>query len=219
MNPRDFDIGKLVPIQNNTMYLVLFMLVVSLLLVAIARINKPNYIQGLLSTSTNMNKKILGTLSASSYFLVLNYLITFSIYIYLLITYNIINTASASFSKLTLILLFILLFHAVKIGVLFLISNWFNRFVYFDIANIIKYYQIIGLILLPITALSVFPNEGLHDFILIIGGIAMLVTGMVLRFKSFKEARQFNISYFYIILYLCTLEILPILIILKFVVD
>ncbi len=219
MNPRDFDIGKLVPIQSNSMYLVLFLLLLGIVLVAFARIIKPNHIQGLFSTSTNMNKKILSTLSASSYLLVFNYIITLSVYIYLFIGPTLLNDNAFKLPKLPFLIILIILFHTLKIGILFLLSNWFNRKLYFDIANNLKYYQIIGLVMLPITALGFYPNQELHNFILLIGIVTLAIFGFTLRLKSFNEARQYNISYFYIILYLCTLEILPILIILKFAVD
>ncbi len=105
---------------------------------------------------------------------------------------------------------------------IFIIAFVFKRRDYFHIQNHFSFYQIIGVIFVPLFILSYF----LGDFVVFNKSITMLETYtffgllaliiLVIReLKSLFTALTKSISLFYIILYLCTLEILPIILLIK----
>lgn len=73
-----------------------------------------------------------------------------------------------------------------------------------------------GLVLLPITILITYLELNI-DHILIIAGITLLLLATLLKYmKGLKIILRHNVKSYHIILYLCTLEILPILIGIRF---
>ncbi len=74
-----------------------------------------------------------------------------------------------------------------------------------------------GFFILPITATAAFINSPLDEIVLFLG-LATLVFMLILNYiKGFAILFQYRVSVFYGILYLCTLEILPVLIVLKLI--
>jgi len=212
MNPEDFEIGKLIPLlENNYGYIWVF-LIIGLIFIALARTNQYGIIRKLFTQTTRIESKLFNTNSLSVYLLFFNYILILSAFIFLL------NNSFSSKTSIPLLLLFIsiLIFYILKTSILIGIATLFNRKTYFDITNNLKYYQITGLILLPIVGFSYFQTIVIKDTILLIGVLAITITILLHKYKSLVQARQFNISYLYIILYLCTLEILPALYIIKY---
>ncbi len=82
--------------------------------------------------------------------------------------------------------------------------------------NIVLFNKTIGLILFPVTLLLAYarqvPAEWLIWTGLVLWGLALLYRLVRLSFIGFSVR---GVSIFYIILYLCTLEILPVLVIIK----
>jgi hypothetical protein len=78
--------------------------------------------------------------------------------------------------------------------------------------NHLLFFQIGGIILTPILIFTEYIPTGYHEHTLI--GILILV-GLIIvirEFQSLTRAIQYKISLFYIILYLCTLELLPLVV-------
>jgi TM2 domain-containing membrane protein YozV len=90
----------------------------------------------------------------------------------------------------------------------------------FDINSEIKEYlfyaksgnRIMGLILFPITVSLFFFNGVSAEYLLITGGIIFVIVRIINILRSMKVIAQKVFSIYYMILYLCTLEILPLLI-------
>ncbi len=86
-----------------------------------------------------------------------------------------------------------------------------------SIFNIRLYYKVLGLILLPVVTIHAIHAETNFITIWIMAGfITIMYTATV--FRSFYLGHRKDISIFYLILYLCTLEILPLLLIYKLVI-
>lgn len=80
--------------------------------------------------------------------------------------------------------------------------------------NIKLYYKALGLILLPVATIhAVMPESNLVTVWLMAGLIAIMYIAAVIR--SIYLGNRKDVSIFYLILYLCTLEILPLLLIFK----
>ncbi len=72
-----------------------------------------------------------------------------------------------------------------------------------------------AIFLLPITLSIPFISLDFKPFLFYIGGGIMLILFIYRLFRGFKILFQKHVSIFYMILYLCALEILPMLVILK----
>ena len=82
------------------------------------------------------------------------------------------------------------------------------------IFNMMLYLNVLGLILLPVATIhSMIPGFGLFSIFIVPGLIAIFYLMSIIRsiYFAFRE----GISIFYLILYLCALEILPILLVVK----
>lgn len=122
---------------------------------------------------------------------------------------------SIFFVILVLVLLFFLLttLPTLFIGILF--KN--SKLAYAYIKNGLIYYIVIGFFLLPvITCIPFFNNKMINVFIIL--GLLIIFFGLVFRYlRGISILREQNISSFHIFLYLCTLEILPLIYVAKVV--
>ncbi|UKN03635.1 DUF4271 domain-containing protein [Paracrocinitomix mangrovi] len=88
------------------------------------------------------------------------------------------------------------------------------------IMNHFIFYQLGGIILTPILILSHFFNENIHETIVL---ACLIFAGFLILFReaqSILRALKARISILYIILYLCTLELVPLILIINvFVTD
>jgi len=219
MNPRDFDIGVLKPILTYSEPLSWVAITLCLILISLARLSNFNYISGLFKLSTNYNQKLSSIRTRPSYLLLCNYVLISSVYLNMILGFDP-DTNFNTFlpSILTIFLIFIIL-QILKVGSMLLLANWFGRKVYFDVSNLLRYYQIIGVIMVPLIVLSFFQNDQIRYWFIIMALIPGLLIYLYFMYKSLKTAIQFNISFFYIILYLCTLEILPPVLLVRYLVD
>jgi hypothetical protein len=72
--------------------------------------------------------------------------------------------------------------------------------------------RIMGLILFPIVVSLFFIRGVFEEYLLITGGIIFVIVNIINFLRSMKVIAQKVFSIYYMILYLCTLEILPLLI-------
>ena len=94
-------------------------------------------------------------------------------------------------------------------GFLFRRENETNEFTfYLKSGN-----RIMGVFLLPIVVLLFFTSGKLHLFLLIFGLVIVLLFSVIGLFRGVRIIARKDFSISYLILYLCTLEILPLLIV------
>jgi len=81
--------------------------------------------------------------------------------------------------------------------------------------NFILLIKVVGLSLIPVSLLLAYYSEGSRMWLLN-AGIVVMTLGLVWRWvRGFSNALLSGVSLVYIILYLCTLEILPVAVLLK----
>ncbi|MFA9389395.1 MAG: DUF4271 domain-containing protein [Prolixibacteraceae bacterium] len=94
-------------------------------------------------------------------------------------------------------------------GFLFNVQSEVSEYIYYSRSG----NRVMGLFLLPIATLFLFFNQIGHEILLIFGILTVLLFSVISLFKGIKinASKDFPISY--LILYLCCLEILPLLIV------
>lgn len=112
---------------------------------------------------------------------------------------------------------FFTLIYMVKLLFIELVKTWFDGD--FGLSeyryNIFLIGKVSGLILLPFIALAAYNATSYRKEVLIIAGMILLLLLFYRWFRGVRNAFQMRISPFYIILYFCTLEILPLVLLLK----
>lgn len=73
--------------------------------------------------------------------------------------------------------------------------------------------RVLGLFLLPLSIIMFFTDDILTILLLILGGVFILFLSAINIYRGFQIIARKDFSISYLILYLCTLEILPILIV------
>ncbi len=208
---------SLTPILHSidwTDWLVLSLCVVTLL---ISRLLNFEYL-------TTFYKKVPGFYSinkASVVSLLLNFILLSSFFIKQILTFY-----KTSFSFLTnnslllylIIFIIILSVIIIKIALLYFLRVLFNAKVSFTIYFHLKYFQIIGLLLLPLFLYSYFIDSEIKIYFFTGAFIIYILLILMREVEIFLVALKQKISLLYIILYLCTLEILPLILFIKILV-
>ncbi|MBD3637968.1 MAG: DUF4271 domain-containing protein [Crocinitomicaceae bacterium] len=204
------SVGVGVPIESNHEIYFWVLMGLNLIFIAIAKTLNQDYISVLFNTAI-INRQLLQKTqdelklgSASSVLLTLTYFSNLSI----ILAY----TASGTYGKTALIIA------GVLIGSVLIkwLAMWFVAFVSEFRGGISEhgmnhliYYQVGGILLTPILFLSHFFSENIYSKIilgcLIISGLLILLR----EIQSLGRAIKSRISPLYIILYLCTLELMP----------
>lgn len=97
------------------------------------------------------------------------------------------------------------------LGSIFMLQTFSKEYVY----NMFLYNRNIGLFIFPLLAVTPFAPRMLTPFLLY-GAVTIFCIAYLLRiFRIFQIINTQNVSIFYFILYLCTLEILPLLLFVK----
>ncbi len=154
--------------------------------------------------------------SRISLLLLLNYLMMFPLFIWQ--TAGFFGASRDGLAGFALISGIILVTYFVKIIVTRILGNIFEvkeastEYVY----NILLFNKTIGLLLFPICLLLAFARQIPSDFLIWTG---IVIIGLVLIYRLLRiiliGMANSSVSFFYIILYLCTLEIIPFVVILK----
>lgn len=190
-----------------------------LISIIVSRVSDYSYIQNLFKRNNNFNTNAITLKKLSSLSLLFNYYLIISLFIwqYIIITNN--NLFSQS------VLFFILITGVISLSVfkfiiIFIIDTLFLQRNHFHIKLHLSYYQILGIVLVPLYILSykldMFLTNDINkaDVYVIFAVIVVLIT-VIREIKSLFTALKNRISLFYIILYLCTLEILPLILAIK----
>ena len=97
------------------------------------------------------------------------------------------------------------------LGVIFMVQSFAETYIY----NMYLYNRNIGLFIFPLVALIPYTNGDITPYI-VYSIIVIIVLSYILKlWRIFEIIRTQNVSIFYFILYLCTLEILPLLLFIK----
>ncbi|MFK8046607.1 MAG: DUF4271 domain-containing protein [Crocinitomicaceae bacterium] len=216
MNPTDFDIGVLTELTSSPHPIFWVLVLLGTGSIILARIIKSSYINGLFQYTKNYNQQLFSLNSLSTPFLIFNYLIALSLSIYLFI-----DSKEQNLAEETVIYVFItiLTYYILKIGIQYFLANWFQRKELFAVKNAFRSYQIVGLIILPICTLSIYQTSGTKLYISYFIFSIVILSLLFVWYFSLKDSIQYKISLFYIFLYLCTLEILPLLLIAEYVLN
>jgi len=138
---------------------------------------------------------------------------------YYLQYYNLNQITSSNFLSVVIYSVFIILLYNVKsvvcriIGNVFLVKEEFAEYVH----NIHLYNKNIGLFLFPVVIL--FPyitNNEIKPLILYAGLTIVVGMFLLLVYRGIQIIMRNGVSIFYLILYLCAVEILPILLLVKY---
>jgi hypothetical protein len=81
--------------------------------------------------------------------------------------------------------------------------------------HISMFNKVIGIFLLPIVVILPFINYKFQLLLIYLACLVFLLLTILLLIRSFQIVANKQISFFFLILYLCTIEILPVLIIIK----
>lgn len=149
----------------------------------------------------------------------INFLLIFGLFIYLVLNHFNINPFSLkpilACGVYTTILSIILLIRHMLItitGIIFNRQTLFGEYLY----HILIIYKNLGIFFIPIVFGIAYIQENLRIY-LIIFALAIIVFAYIFRFfKGFQIIIKKDVIIFYLILYLCTLEILPVLFYYKF---
>jgi hypothetical protein len=149
------------------------------------------------------------------------YLIVFSVFLYELIAYKDLAISGTSGIRFFLILFNVMILYALfrivmmkVMGFLFLSRSLFNEYLH----NTFVVNKGLGIVLFPIVVMAHYLPGILMPVLLIAGLVAFLVAFFWKLLRAYQIIIRRDILIFYLILYLCTLEILPFLLGYKFVI-
>jgi len=147
--------------------------------------------------------------------------INIGLFIYYIIQYNELRQIIAE-SKFLSVLIYstaIILIYNVKtfackvLGNIFMVKEQFSEYVH----NIYLYNKNIGLFLFPIIILFPYITNGQIKPIVLYSGLTIVVgMSLLLIYRGFQIIMRNGVSIFYLILYLCAIEILPVLLLIKY---
>ena len=149
----------------------------------------------------------------------INFIITSGLFFYLVAIFFSINPWSLNpiqiYLATTAIIALMLVLRYIISHLTGIIFNYHKLFKDY-LSQILIIYKIAGIVLIPIIMAVAYLPDNLRIY-LIITGLVMLSAGVLFRFvKGIQLIFNKDLSIFYLILYLCTLEILPVLVIYKF---
>jgi hypothetical protein len=144
----------------------------------------------------------------------INFLLILGLFIYLVFAHFNINPLSLKPFPAYLIYTGMLTILLLIRYILTSLTGWiFNQEVYFReyLYHILIIYKNIGIVFIPIVFCIAYIQENLRIYFIIFA-LALLALGYLFRFvKGFQLIIKKDVLIFYLILYLCTLEIMPVL--------
>ena len=148
------------------------------------------------------------------------YLLSFSLFVFLLLHYfyNLKNLDFFNLKFYIKILLVITALFVIKFSVTRFVGFIFknnNASSYYNLNNFIFNFSL-GVFLLPINIFILYSNKNYSSFFVIFGAFFLLIISIIKFYRAVVIGVSFSkFSNYYLFLYLCTLEILPLLILLK----
>lgn len=196
---------------------IIYAVILSVGLVGLVRVLNHELIPGVFAclfvrpTSSTSFRETMSLLGKTFWFLLLNYALISTIFIFLIL-----RVADAVQPSYILFLPLALFFHPI---IALLITSLFTgelRRLRENIQIISMTFQMIGLLLIPLTVILILNPTYFLPILYVSIAIYIAFTGVRL-FRGMSYAIQNKIPWYYIILYLCSLEILPVGIFLKLV--
>jgi len=207
ITPSNFELLK---VNSELNWLNITVILFCILLIIISKSISSKSIASIISLNKNNPLQPKGTIT---YLLSLNYFIVVTLYIW---NYYALTSIDFNYNSFFIILISVIGISLLKLTVIYLIDILFKRNNHFHITLHIQFYKLQGIILLLLYILTYFfDNQTLtttYLFILIFTIILIIIR----EIKSLFTALNNRISLLYLILYLCTLELLPIALIIKF---
>jgi len=142
------------------------------------------------------------------------YFVVFAVFLFELVGhYALLESEIRNIYLFGMILSVLVLFSVTRIGLLRLTGFVFNKHSLFAeyIHHTFIFNKGLGIALFPVIATVLFIPPGLITYILISGMFIYLLTFILKALRAYKIIIRKDILLFYLILYLCTLEILPLL--------
>lgn len=190
------------------------MVAICVLAIIASRISNYNYIPNLFKQKTNYNSNQTTLKKFSSIILTANYVVILTLFIWQYLTITGVNFFSP-------IVLFVIIFGGLIVGIfskfaiIYMVDVVFNRKVHFHINLHLSYFQLSGVLLVPFYILSFFAPVEIKSNVYLVVLVLFSLTLIIRELKSLFTALNNRISLLYIILYLCTLEILPLILAIK----
>jgi hypothetical protein len=154
-----------------------------------------------------------------SFVLNLNFVLAISVFIYLSFgNFNIIPFKHNDFISLLIYIGAITGILLIRYIVLHLVGYIFNKQREFQeyLHEILMIYKNLGIFLIPLIFGIAYIHEDVRIYLFYLGGLMIFVALIIRIVKGFKILINKDVLIFYLILYLCTLEILPLLIFYRF---
>ena len=221
MNQNLIDIVAIHRVTNHLQVL-FWPLVIAMILIGLVQLRSPKTIFSVFRIAGNNAHMHLylregfSINSISSYLLQFNYFIVLGIFSYILVDYF--SDYNEIHWDLVLVCLSApLAYFLVKfifISFLSFLSDTQNGFFEY-LTNYKVFFQIQGIMLLPITVSLVFVDSQAQYYLALIAFSLTVLISIYRTILSFLYALRYGFSVLYIFLYLCTLEILPLVVILK----
>lgn len=147
------------------------------------------------------------------------FVLSLALFSYLLLSYYDVYRFGFSDIQVYLVLVVaITLMYVIKtisskiLGYLFVYRELFAEYVH----HVFIYKKSIGVYLIPISLLLAYAPDGFNHIYMISGIVIVVLLYLLRTLRTIKIFISSSVSFFYMILYLCSLEILPILILVKF---
>ena len=202
-------------------------IIVGLLIIARIKYYSKNYISDIFISAFNykfsnsLYREFSNISKSSNFLLSILFYINSSLFVVISLRDFDIKTIDSPLILWSTILVSIMsanIFHIIiniLIGNIFKISALFKEYNF----NINIYNRLIGLLLLPIIAIIQYSDIEISQISLKITIIIFFIIHIQRTLRIFRLFSQKHISYFYLFLYLCTLEIIPILIVIRLIIN
>jgi hypothetical protein len=206
---------KLIERNQDLMWYALFGLTVSFFLLAFSRFGSSNFVQIFLKVFKNnssINKIIQDEYdlrSAGSFILLLNFVVTSTTLLYLGYVYLYLNDTYEVFYFLPILPAYFILWPLIWYSLIGFFTKESAMFLE-NKRNLIVLSQLMGVLFSLLLLLWTFNIKWGHYFILVFISIVGFFW-LYKIFRGFLFSFSHKISWYYIILYFCTLEILPII--------
>lgn len=201
------------------------MLILSLMMLAWTRIFFGRYftqsLQALadfnLSTRLYRDKNVL--LQRVSSFLLLNFVLTGALFIYKSLEYfevNFFNPGLGTYLWIVVVLTIILLFRSFIVRALYFLFTGNNVLLEYHY-QVMNFFKSAGIVLIPFVIGISYIKGGTWTWLLWTGFISLMLLYLFRLFKGQRIVKRGEVPAFYLILYLCALEVMPVLIAAKFI--
>lgn len=170
-----------------------------------------------LSTRLYRDKNVL--LQRVSSFLLLNFVLTGALFIYKSLEYFQLNFFSPGINTylwIAVVLAALLFFRSIMIHTLYFLFTGNNVLLEYHY-QVLNYFKSAGIVLIPFVIGISYVKGGTWTWLLWTGIISLILLYMFRLYKGQRIVTRGEVPAFYLLLYLCSLEVMPILIAAKFI--